>query len=178
MPRRRALTTAQLDELFALPTELNTLVRYWTLAGTDLAAIHRRRRDRNRLGFALQLCALRYPGRLLGPGELIPAEALRTDFGFADFTLQHRREILVWLMPIALATTSAATIAATLMDEVRRLFRLRRKAVRCSGDSDAIELAVNAVPEGLLFCVDILILDDRRFLPAHPGFRGRDTRVI
>jgi TnpA family transposase len=117
MPRRRALTTAQLDELFALPTELNTLVRYWTLAGADLAEIHRRRRDRNRLGFALQLCALRYPGRLLGPGELIPAEALRfvahqvdttpealaayaarfqtryeqldalrTDFGFADFT--------------------------------------------------------------------------------------------
>ena len=151
MPRRRALTTAQLDELFALPTELNTLVRYWTLAGTDLAAIHRRRRDRNRLGFALQLCALRYPGRLLGPGELIPAEALRfvahqvdttpealaayaarfqtryeqldalrTDFGIADFTPPHRREILVWLMPIALATTSAATIAATLMDEVRR----------------------------------------------------------
>jgi hypothetical protein len=74
MPRRRALTTAQLDELFALPTELNTLVRYWTLAGTDLEAIHRRRRARNRLGFALQLCALRYPGRLLGPDELIPAE--------------------------------------------------------------------------------------------------------
>jgi TnpA family transposase len=151
MPRRRALATAQLDELFALPTELNTLVRYWTLAGTDLEAIHRRRRARNRLGFALQLCALRYPGRLLGPGELIPAEALRfvahqidttpealaayaarfqtryeqldalrTDFGFADFTPQHRREILAWLMPIALATTSAATIAATLMDEVRR----------------------------------------------------------
>jgi hypothetical protein len=69
MPRRRALTTAQLNELFALPTELNTLVRYWTLAGTDLEAIHRRRRDRNRLGFALQLCALRYPGRLLGPGQ-------------------------------------------------------------------------------------------------------------
>ena len=58
MPRRRALTIAQLDELFALPTELNTLVRYWTLAGTDLEAIQRRRRDRNRLGFALQLCAL------------------------------------------------------------------------------------------------------------------------
>jgi hypothetical protein len=47
-------------------------------------------------------------------------DALRTDFGFADVTPQHRREILVWLMPVALATTSAATIAATLMDEVRR----------------------------------------------------------
>jgi TnpA family transposase len=50
---------------------------HWTLAGTDHEAIHRRRRARNRLGFALQLCALRYPGRLLGR-ELIPAEALRS----------------------------------------------------------------------------------------------------
>jgi len=77
MPRRRALTPAQLDELFSLPTEKATLVRYWTLTDTDLEAIHQRRRDRNRLGFALQLCALRYPGRLLRPGELIPAAALR-----------------------------------------------------------------------------------------------------
>jgi TnpA family transposase len=72
MPRRHALTTAQLDELFALPTELNTLVRYWTLAGTDLEAIHRRRHARNRLGFALQLCALRYPGAASGAGRIDP----------------------------------------------------------------------------------------------------------
>ncbi|MGA8759636.1 MAG: DUF4158 domain-containing protein, partial [Stellaceae bacterium] len=77
MPRRRALTIAQLDELFDLPTEQKILIRYWTLTSTDLEAIHRRRRDRNRLGFALQLCALRYPGRLLRPGELIPTEGLR-----------------------------------------------------------------------------------------------------
>lgn len=38
----------------------------------DLRAIVSRRRPHNRLGFALQLCALRYPGRLLKPGELIP----------------------------------------------------------------------------------------------------------
>ncbi|HTW53744.1 MAG TPA: DUF4158 domain-containing protein [Stellaceae bacterium] len=44
MPRRRALTTAQLDELFALPGETVTLVRYWTLTDTDLEAIHQRRR--------------------------------------------------------------------------------------------------------------------------------------
>jgi TnpA family transposase len=86
MPRRRTLTTAQLDELFALPTEKATLVRYWTLADTDLAAIHQRRRDRNRLGFALQLCALRYPGRLLRQGELIPAPALRFVADQVDIT--------------------------------------------------------------------------------------------
>lgn len=152
MPRRRALTTEQLDELFALPTKPDVLIRYWTFTGADLEAIHRRRRDRNRLGFALQLCALRYPGRLLQPSELIPAEALRfvadqvdiapesleayatprfqtryeqldalrADFGFVDFAPAHRREILAWLLPIAITTTSAATIAPTLMDELRR----------------------------------------------------------
>nr|WP_276589508.1 DUF4158 domain-containing protein [Sphingomonas sp. GM_Shp_2] len=26
----------------------------------------------NRIGFALQLCSLRYPGRMLAPGEVIP----------------------------------------------------------------------------------------------------------
>jgi Domain of unknown function (DUF4158) len=151
MPRRRALTTAQLDELFTLPTDKSTLDRYWTLTDTDLEAIRRRRRDCNRLGFALQLCVLRYPGRLLRKGELIPAPvlcfvadqiditpealaayaarfhtryeqlgALRADFGFVGFTPERGRGILAWLLPVALTTTSAARIAATLMDELRR----------------------------------------------------------
>ncbi|EKA4587826.1 DUF4158 domain-containing protein, partial [Salmonella enterica subsp. enterica serovar Kentucky] len=37
-------------------------------------SIRLRRRAHNRFGFALQLCVLRYPGRVLAPGELIPAE--------------------------------------------------------------------------------------------------------
>ncbi|NJN37297.1 MAG: DUF4158 domain-containing protein [Nitrospiraceae bacterium] len=52
------------------------LVRHWTLSKTDLEIITRRRRPHNRLGFAIQLCALRYPGRLLRPGELIAASSL------------------------------------------------------------------------------------------------------
>src|SRR3546814_2922962 len=44
----------------------------WTLGTDDLRVIVSRRRPHNRLGFAIQLCALRYPGRLLRPGELIP----------------------------------------------------------------------------------------------------------
>ena len=151
MPRRRALTEAQLASLLALPTDEAALVREWTLSAADLAVIGRRRRDRNRLGFALQLCALRYPGRLLRPGELIPAEALRLvaeqvgadpdtlagyatrwqtryqqldslrqAFGFLDFGPARRREVLAWLLPVALATTSAASIATALMDELRR----------------------------------------------------------
>lgn len=77
MPRRRVLTDEQLEGLLALPTAEPELVRHYTLGRADLDEIERRRRDHNRLGFALQLCAFRYPGRLLRPGEVIPIEALR-----------------------------------------------------------------------------------------------------
>ncbi len=71
MPRRAALTEGQRDALLALPETETELVRYWTLSADDLRVIVSRRRPHNRLGFAVQLCALRYPGRLLRPGELI-----------------------------------------------------------------------------------------------------------
>ncbi len=77
MPRRRALTEAQLQTLFALPADEALLIRHWTLSRTDLAAVDRRRGASNQLGYALQLCAFRYPGRLLRPGEAIPEAALR-----------------------------------------------------------------------------------------------------
>ena len=55
-----------------LPSENKAeLVRYWTLGSEDLRTIVSRRRPHNPLGFAVQLCALRYPGRLLRPGEQI-----------------------------------------------------------------------------------------------------------
>ena len=77
MPRRRALTGAQLAGLLALPATDADLIRHWTLGDADLAAVGRRRRPGNRLGFAVQLLALRYPGRPLRPGETIPEAAVR-----------------------------------------------------------------------------------------------------
>jgi uncharacterized coiled-coil protein SlyX len=53
------------------------MLRHYTLADDDLEIIRARRRPHNRFGFALQLCALRYPGRLLTPGEVIPMEITR-----------------------------------------------------------------------------------------------------
>ncbi|UES42126.1 Tn3 family transposase [Roseibium aggregatum] len=76
MPRRQILTERQRSALFDLPTDEPTLLRHYTLADDDLEHIRERRRPENRLGFALQLCALRYPGRALMPGELIPHEVL------------------------------------------------------------------------------------------------------
>ena len=72
MPRRAVLSDEQRAALLALPDDETLLVQHWTLSRDDLAIIVRRRRPHNRLGFAIQLCALRYPGRFLRPGELIP----------------------------------------------------------------------------------------------------------
>src|SRR3712207_4223320 len=76
MPRRHALTEAQLEDLLALPADEALLIRHWTLDRADLAAVDRRRGAHNQLGYALQLCAFRYPGRLLRPGEAIPEAAI------------------------------------------------------------------------------------------------------
>jgi hypothetical protein len=150
MPRRRALTEAQVQNLFALPVEEAVLARHWTLDRSDLAVIERRRGAHSQLGFALQLCAFRYPGRLLRPGERIPEAALRfvatqlmigmdaprdyasrpqtrrerldglrDVFGFRMFTPADGHDLLLWLLPVCLATTSTQTAAETLMHELR-----------------------------------------------------------
>jgi len=52
------------------------MVRYWMLSERDLEVVNERRRQHNRLGFAVQLCLLRYPGWPLKPGELPPPNLL------------------------------------------------------------------------------------------------------
>lgn len=77
MPRRKILSRRQRSVIFDLPTALPDLHKYYTLDDEDLLHIKERRGAHNRMGFALQLCTLRYPGRLLIPGEVIPFEVAR-----------------------------------------------------------------------------------------------------
>ena len=77
MPRRSILTDRQRAALFDLPTVEAEMLYHYTLSDDDLEIIRARRRPHNRFGFALQLCALRYPGRLLTPGEVIPLAVTR-----------------------------------------------------------------------------------------------------
>nr|AAA19642.1 transposase [Rhizobium leguminosarum bv. viciae] len=76
MPRRMILTDAERQNFLALPTDDDTLIRHWSLDDDDRRLIETRRHDDTRLGLALQLCALRYPGRLIQRGEVIPSVAL------------------------------------------------------------------------------------------------------
>ena len=76
MARRQRLSETQLAELFEPPTEQRELVRHYTLSDADLTAIPRCRGDHNRLGYALMLCYLRFPGRALRVGERPPTPLL------------------------------------------------------------------------------------------------------
>ena len=76
MARRQQLSEAQIAALFDPPTDQRELVRHYTLSEADLAAIRRCRGEQNRLGHALMLCYLRYPGRPLRGGERPPEPLL------------------------------------------------------------------------------------------------------
>jgi TnpA family transposase len=58
------LSTVQRHQLSHLPRDIPEadLGRYFTLSAADLELIRQRRSPHNQLGFALQLCTLRYVG--------------------------------------------------------------------------------------------------------------------
>ncbi len=72
MPRRLILSATERDTLLALPESGDDLIRYYTFNDSDLSLIRQRRGDANRLGFAVQLCLLRYPGYALGTDSELP----------------------------------------------------------------------------------------------------------
>lgn len=59
-PEQRLLFTTISDDLSA-----QEMARYYALSAEDIAFIRQHRGATNKLGVALQLCTLRFPGRLL-----------------------------------------------------------------------------------------------------------------
>lgn len=70
--RPRLLTDEQRLWLTSMPLDLTEqeIRHHYTLAPDDIHFIHRHRGQANRLGIAIQLCGLRYPGRRLS--DLLP----------------------------------------------------------------------------------------------------------
>jgi hypothetical protein len=75
MPRRSLLSNEQRTRLFAVPVDHTEMAKHYVLSADDLALVRAKRRSVNRLGFAVQLCLLRYPGLGMGPAEQ-PPEAM------------------------------------------------------------------------------------------------------
>ncbi|MCB2013202.1 MAG: DUF4158 domain-containing protein [Geminicoccaceae bacterium] len=71
------LTKEDEQRLFGFPQTEDGIIRFCTLDDDDLRWVMSHRGAGNRLGFALQLCCLRYFGRLLERGEQPPSSILR-----------------------------------------------------------------------------------------------------
>ncbi len=71
---RELLTSEQRLEFASIPEQISEyeLGSYYTLSPHDIEIIKRHRRDHNKLGFALQLCVLRFPGWTLSDIQHIP----------------------------------------------------------------------------------------------------------
>jgi Domain of unknown function (DUF4158) len=65
------------QKLFDVPADEDSLIRHHSLTAADRLEIDLRRRDHNKLGFAVQLCVMRYPGRVLAADEIPPRAMLK-----------------------------------------------------------------------------------------------------
>ncbi|MCW3476285.1 Tn3 family transposase [Limobrevibacterium gyesilva] len=75
MAHRQLLTDEERQALLGIPLDADNLARCFTLSRADRELVAKRRRDANRIGFAVQLALLRHPGIALAQLEQ-PAEPL------------------------------------------------------------------------------------------------------
>ncbi|NEK33001.1 DUF4158 domain-containing protein [Rhizobium leguminosarum] len=69
MGRRKLPKVHERQELFSIPTDEENLIRRYSLSLVERLGIEVRRRHHNQLGIAVQLCLMRYPGRVLKADE-------------------------------------------------------------------------------------------------------------
>ncbi|WP_114914065.1 Tn3 family transposase [Acidibrevibacterium fodinaquatile] len=101
MPRRHILSLQSRAALFDPPTEPAAIVRHYTFSPEDIGLIRHRRRAVNRLGFAVNLAYLKFPGRVLRSDETPPAEMLayiatQTESEVIEFESYAKREETRW----------------------------------------------------------------------------------
>ena len=77
MPRRSVLTDAEKQSLFTIPTDISEMSKYYLLSEADLSIINQKRGNYNKLGFAILLCFMRYPGISLNADTEILEETVK-----------------------------------------------------------------------------------------------------
>jgi hypothetical protein len=123
------------------------MVRYWLLSADDIRRINKRRREHNRLGFAVQLCLLRYPGWPLKVGDQPPSNLLEfvaqqidaDPDEFGDYAA--REQSINESSPRNMATTPTAprTLVASMRSR-RRSAVLTRSVAPCRSEEPGCEI--------------------------------------
>jgi TnpA family transposase len=91
---RELLTPSQRKQLFEIPEymEKRELARYYLLSDEEKQIIKQQRGAPNRLGFAVQLAYLRFPGRPLAMGEQVPGfilDYIAEQIGISPLAMQQ-----------------------------------------------------------------------------------------
>ncbi|MFG6449105.1 Tn3 family transposase [Roseateles sp. BYS180W] len=129
MPRRELLTPAQREQLLAFPTDEAELIRLYTLGEADQAFIRAHRGAQNRLGVAVQIAYLRFPGQPIARGEnphppllamvaaqLKTPESAWTLYASRDETRrEHAGSIIRWLGLKNMGLTDHRSLSTWLM---------------------------------------------------------------
>ena len=141
MARRRLLSDEQMATFWAWAIDEREIVRHYTLSAADIELVGKRRVGATRLGFAVLLCGMRFPGRVLDVHETPPAAVLAFIAGqvgvpvaeFATYRQRatNRREHIAELMQVlgcrpfdAEAASDLMAFAVTLAQGMPRLERL------------------------------------------------------
>jgi TnpA family transposase len=131
MTPRQLLSPQSRAALFDPPADSAAIVRHYTLSPDDLALISQRRRVANRLGFAVHLAYLRFPGRVIGVDENPPRDMLcfiaeqigGSDRDFEDYATRsqtrraHLGEIQAYLEVRPFRREDYRAVANTALEE-------------------------------------------------------------
>jgi hypothetical protein len=122
--------------------------RYYTFSADDLALIRRRRREANKLGFAIHLAYFRYPGRAIGVDETPPEDMLQFIAGqiggrieeFSSYAgrAQTRREHLVELQ-------TYLSLRLARREDRRAFFKVAFEEANGTDRGDAIVIAILSI---------------------------------
>lgn len=98
---RELLTPEQRQAFMQIPEDEWILGTYFTFSKRDLEIVNKRRREENRLGFAVQLAVLRYPGWPYTHIKSIPDSVIQyisKQIGVSPSSLDHypQRENTLW----------------------------------------------------------------------------------
>lgn len=129
MATRHLLSAGAREELFGIPSDTASLERHYTLAADDHDLVATRRGQANRLGLAIQLALLRYPGQGWHDGACLPPALILwigeqigvprpslTDYGLRGATRTVHRSLAIHhlgLRAFARADFELAVIIAT-----------------------------------------------------------------
>jgi len=130
MARRSILSATERDSLLAFPESQDDLIQHYSFTESDLSLIRQRRGDANRIGFAVQLCLLRYPGYALAGDMPVPdpvvqwvARQVQSDaaawpqYGIRDETRrEHFQELRAYLTLSTFGLRDFRTLVHSLAD--------------------------------------------------------------